>query len=538
MTETKNKTEIDVKELAAKGKRSLFFFTRAILGFDKLTRDIHRPICKDLMRLEKHRRMLLMLPRDWYKTTVASIAYPIWRAVNNPEVRVLLVQNTYTNATGKLAAIKQIFEKCDLFRACYPELQPDEKCTWSKDSLCVKRRGSYPESTFEAAGTNTDVVSRHYDLIIEDDTVAPSFDHMTGAMMQPTRADVEKCIGWHKLAHPLLIEPGESQILVVGTRWVEDDLLEWIMKNEPAYHVIQRAVREDENGRPDKLGHVTWATTDDGRPKFNADVLKELEHALGPYMFSTLYLNMPTAADNMLFKPAWINYYEKAKRDLLYCTSVDLASAKATSSSDPDYTVVLTTGLNPKNGHVYIMHYDRGRFDPGETIDIIFKHYREYHPLVVKVEAIGYQRTLNYWLEQKMTKLSTFFPVDEITSYTASKEARIRGLQPFFANNRIFMTTHMPELENELLQFPYGRHDDLIDTLSTHISFWNENAEQVKATYKRKYLENSAAFIIDQIQNEQVNKAQKPLYGIGNMGHRLNTDSTLLIRRGRPLAWN
>jgi predicted phage terminase large subunit-like protein len=515
-------TEVDsdlIAKVAAKGKESFFFFCTAILGFDKVTKKIHRPLCKDLERLEQHRRAMIMLPRDWYKTTLASISYPIWRAVNNPEVRVLLVQNTYTNATSKLGAIKQIFEKNELFRACYPDLLPRTGANWSKDSLCVNRKGAYPESTFEGAGTNTEVVSRHYDLIIEDDTVAPSFDHMTGEMMQPTRADVEKCIGWHKLAHPLLIEPGESQILVVGTRWVEDDLLEWIMKNEPHYHITQRAVRENDKGEPDENGHITWAETDEGKPKFNKQILDEIEAALGPYMFSTLYLNKPTAAANMLFKPKWINYYEKAPENLIVFCSVDLASAKLQATSDPDYCVTLTVGVNPDNGHIYVLDYDQDRFNPGEHINSIFNHYRMYKFVELILEGIAYQRTLGYWLEQRQLKTGVMFPVKEIASYSASKEMRIRGLQPYFANNKIFIKTEHKELENELINFPYGRHDDIIDSLSAQIPSWAEVIDESakRSKYERTYLEGSASYIIDRIQKAQRRQHADYLSGIGNL---------------------
>ena len=523
MSEQPNTTQLDdetLKKIAEKGKKSLFFFTRAILGFDKVTKSIHRPICKALEDLEGgSRRMLLMLPRDWYKTTIASISYPIWRAVNNPEIRILLVQNTYTNACSKLAAVKQIFEKNELFKACYPEILPRKDNTWAKDSLCVNRKGSFPESTFEAAGTNTSVVSRHYDLIIEDDTVAPDFDNMTGAMMQPTRAQVEKAIGWHRLAHPLLIEPSESQILVVGTRWVEDDLLEWIMKNEPMYKVIQRAVREDENGNPSKTGKLTWEMTDDGKPKFTDAVLKQLEHALGPYMFSTLYLNLPTAAGNMLFKPEWILYHSNpAATNMMVFTSVDLASAKAESSSDPDYTVVMTCGLYPSKGLIYVLKYDRGRYNPGETIDIIFEHYRTYTFLSLILESIGYQRTLSYWLNQRMQKTGVFFPVNEITSYTQSKDARIRGLQPYFAASKIFITNDMPELENELIHFPYGKHDDLLDALSAQIPTWAESID-VNVTHAPRQLNTleqvTASYLIQMIKDHQKGPVRNPLADLG-----------------------
>jgi phage terminase large subunit-like protein len=338
-------------------------------------------------------------------------------------------------------------------------------------------------------------------------------------MMQPTRADVEKCIGWHKLAHPLLIEPGESQILVVGTRWVEDDLLEWIMKNEKHYHLTMRAVREDADGNPDPKGEIVWAETDDGRVKFNEEVLNELEAALGPYMFSTLYLNCPQAAGNMPFKPTWINYYDKLPKGLIKFTSIDLASAKDDSSSDPDFSITLTCGVNPDNGHIYIIDYDRQRYDPGEHIDSIFNHYRLHKFMKLIAEAIGYQRTLCYWIEQKQMKNNILFPVEQVVSYTASKDHRIRALIPLFANTRVFLSKDMPELEAELVNFPYGRHDDLIDCLSAQIPSWFEVIDETtiqKKKYQRNYQPGSAAYILDEIMEGQKKELNYSLEGIGN----------------------
>ncbi len=511
--------EDTIAKLAQKGRESLFFLTRAILGFDKMTKSIHLPICKDFEDYVGNKRLLIMLPRDWYKTTLGSISYSIWRAINDPEIRILIVQNTYTNAVGKLAAIKQIFEKNELFRACYPEILPTTKCTWSREALCVNRKGTVPESTFEAAGTATAVVSRHYDVIIEDDTVAPDFDNITGALMQPTQAEIEKCIGWHKLAHPLLIEPALSQIVVIGTRWVEGDLLEWIMKNEPQYKVIERAVREDEDGRPDPLGKIVWEETDDGVPKFNSEVLQQLEAALGPYMYSALYMNMPTSASDMLFKRTWINYYTTLPDNLLFCTSQDPSSGDADMTSDPDYDAVVTTGINPHNGHIYVIHYNRERMNPGEQVSVIFDHYRAYKSLRFYLEAISYQRTLAYWIRKRMTQENVFFPIEEIRSHKSSKVDRIRGLQPYFSATRIFIKADMPELENELLSFPHGRHDDVIDALSMQLPFWSDIVEEVKPKYTRTYMPGSAAFLIDSIRKRWTKNKKFP-NDMGNMADR------------------
>ncbi len=519
--------DASVETLARKGRESLFFLTRAILRFDKMTKEIHSPICDTLMEYQDNKRLLVMLPRDWYKTTLVSICYSIWRAINDPEIRILVVQNTYTNAVAKLAAIKQIFEKNEIFRACYPEILPTTKSTWSREALCVNRKGTFPEATFEAAGTSTAVVSRHYDVIIEDDTVAPDFDNITGALMQPTQAEIEKCIGWHKLAHPLLIEPALSQIIVVGTRWVEGDLLDWVIQHEPQYTIISRSVREDEKGLSHPQGKIVWTETDDGVPKFNEEVLNQLEAALGPYMYSALYLNLPTSAADMLFKPAWINYYAELPQGLLFCTSQDPSSGDANLTSDPDYDSIMTTAINPKNGHIYVVHYNRERMDPGQQVSVLFDHYRAYKPMRYYLEAISYQRTLAYWIRKKMNHENVFFPIEEVRSHKASKVDRIRGLQPYFAAHRVFIRADMQELENELLCFPHGRHDDIVDSLSMQLPFWSEVVEEVKPKYDHKYLPGSAAFLIDSIRK----RFKKPSIfpnDIGNMSERISDEDVFV----------
>ena len=338
-----------IRQLADNGRKSLFFLSKAILGFDKVTKDIHLEICNLLQDYNTNKRLALILPRGWYKSTLAAICYPIWRAINNPEVRILLVQNTYTNACGKLGAIKQIFETNELFKMLYPEILPTLDSIWAKDAASVNRSGAYPEATFEAAGTGTQKTGQHYDLIIEDDTVSPDKDNLTGAMMQPTQAEIEKAIGWFRLATPLLIEPVDSQRVIVGTRWAEADLLGYILKNHPEYKFITRAVRET-NRKPDSKGTIQWPS------RFDDSVLKALEVDLGPYCFSSLYMNEPCSAANQVFTRDWIHYYQTLPVNLICCTSIDLASADMTESSDPgDFNVILTTGVHPLYSAIFML---------------------------------------------------------------------------------------------------------------------------------------------------------------------------------------
>jgi predicted phage terminase large subunit-like protein len=463
-----NQSEIDW--LRAECKRNFYFFAKFVLDFlfeeSWLQPHIHKPICDSLQDYEKNRRMCVTLPRTWLKSTVCTIYFPIWRAIRDPNVRILIVQNSAPNAEKKLAAIRGQFESNPLLRILFPEILPDSSCVWTTKSACIKRSFNHPESTFETAGTRTKVISRHYDLIVEDDTVAPDLDELGDSNVVPTKDDIDQAIGWHRLALGLLTDPKRSQIIIVGTRWFEKDLISWNAANERHYLRIERAVRETDN-KPDPNGEITYPE------RFDAETLEELKAGFGPYLFSCLYLNCPLRSDDMVFKKDWIKYYADPPRSLVSYTLVDpagggvtgKAARKAQAKSDPDYNVVLTIGKETKSGHLYVLEYTRFRGTPGRLINEIFRHQKTHDSLCVGIEAVQYQNALEYFVKEEMQRRNQWFTVEMLKSVKA-KEVRIRALQPVFAAGSISVKSHHVELVAELEVFPHGSHDDVIDALS------------------------------------------------------------------------
>lgn len=517
-----------IQRLREKGRESLFFLARAILGFADLDLIIHKPICDKIQNYEVNTRCTVELPRTWFKSTMVSVAYPIWRAINNPNVRVLVAQNTYANACKKLASIADIFEKNSLFRALYPEILPTSACRWSSECLEVNRTQAHPEGTFEAAGVGTSTTSRHYDVIIEDDTISPKKDDMTGIVQQPTKLDIEKAIGWHNLCHPMLLHPTKSQILVVGTRWAERDLLGYIYEEFPEYKMIRKSAceKDGESKTLDEGGKPTW-------DRFDEPVLRELEKAEGPYMFASLYLGLPTAAINQVFKRDWIVYFENFSNSSYACTSVDLAAAEKEESSDPDYNVIITTCIEPTIPRIFVLEYVRERMSPSDVIDCIFRHYHKYHSVKFLVESIGYQRTLVHWLKKKRAKENALMMIEEITSYKQSKVDRIRGLQPYFANRLIAIRREMFELEQELLAFPKGAHDDIIDALSNQVEFWTEMmilAKEPKEERRRANIFSGEA-IINELKDRYSGISKYPWDGGNEDDLYLDGISSGVLRR-------
>jgi len=295
------------------------------------------------------------------------------------------------------------------------------------------------------------------------------------------------------------------------------DLIGWVTENSPEYVLISRAVRENENGDARDKEHgglIVWERFDD-------EVLTQMERDLGPYMFASLMMNNPTDCINQVFQMAWVRYYDSVPKNIICCTSVDPACAENEESSDPDYTVILTTGVDVKTKEIYVIHYTRERMNPGSTINAIIDHYRTYMPVTVKVESIAYQRTLNYWLRKRQQDTNMIFAIDEIKGLRGSKVDRIRGLQPYFAANKIAVRTHMTELVKELLAFPKGAHDDIIDALTMHIDFWFEACEQFDENKEQDLAKDpmSGQSIINELLGREINRRIYP-NDMGLMGER------------------
>jgi len=403
---------------------------------------------------------MVELPRGWLKSTVCSIAFPVWCAVKQPNFRCLIVHNTHTNACSKLKVIKGIFEKNHLFRALWPDLLPTSDCVWKTEALCINRPKEFDAATFEAAGRGTQVTGRHYNLIIEDDTVAPEDSDFQGRVILPTSEDVEQAIGWHVASKPLLVDLARDRIIVVGTRWFERDLLSWIQEEEGSLYEIYRRY-DRENGVPVYP------------ERFNDDVLKMLEVELGPYIYSCLYRNQPLRADDMTFKEKWFEYYETPPQSLICYTSVDPAGdPESAKGKKGDFNVVCTTGKDVNTGRVYVLDYSRERCNPGKLISLIFEHVKKYSPVKVAVESNAYQNTLQYWLRERQQKNGVHFLVESFSQSKIKKSQRITGLQPLFASGTIWIKKWMVELRTELMAFPYGKTDDVVDALASQLPLW------------------------------------------------------------------
>lgn len=439
---------------------NLYFFEKFILDNKDMVPHVHGKLCR-FLQAEHIRKKQVTLPRGFLKTTTATIGRSLWLACRNPNIRILIASSVIDNARKMVGAIQRHVESNPRIRMFFPEIVPDNfnKVQWSGTAACIRRPKDFPEATFEAIGAGGSAISRHYDRIIEDDLIYPKQDDMSGSELMPNRDDIEKAIGWHKLAPSLLIDPGRGHMDNVGTRWAPYDLIGYIRKREPGWrHFEIKALNRE--------GQPTWPE------RFSFETLKDLEEMQGPYLYSTQYLCKPIDPSARVFKREWLRFYSELPRGLRYFTTVDLAQwdhAKSTKNSQKCFNVILTVGIDAAR-HLWVARYDRGKFTPTQVVQLCAQHHRAFNTDKIGIEVVYYQKAILEEFKRFYEATGISLPVHGYNRDTkTTKEARIRGLQPLAANGCLHVRDDMKELLEEYEDYPMSRTRDILDALSDQL---------------------------------------------------------------------
>jgi len=121
-----------------------------------------------------------------------------------------------------LAEIKQHIERNERFR----ELFGDWKYIpgWREQSFVHPMRGkALKEPSIMTGGIDSPVTGGHYDLVIVDD--------LQDETNSQTEGQRQKAILHYKTLFPIL-EPKESQMIVIGTPWSAGDIYDFIQTTE------------------------------------------------------------------------------------------------------------------------------------------------------------------------------------------------------------------------------------------------------------------------------------------------------------------
>ncbi len=197
--------------------------------------------------------------------------------------------------------------------------------------------------------------------------------------------------------------------------------------------------------------------------KLTGQFLESAKRSLGSYLFANQYLNEIIPSDLQTFKKDWFRYYERLPKKTNTFIFIDPALSEA-DTADNTGIVVLRVDAN---NDWYVEYAKRHRINPTELIKYVFELYAQFKPNIIGIEEIAFQKALLYFLTEEMNRRNIHMPVVGIKYPPQnSKQTRILSLVPRFEFGRIALKPGLTDLELELLQFPRGSHDDLIDALA------------------------------------------------------------------------
>ena len=442
----------EIEQVAIQKARENLLFLCLIYDKNYVINWHHREIAKALEKVESGeiKRLIIEMPPRHGKSALASIFFPAWYLGRNPTKEIITASYNQELARDFGAKTRDIVNDPQ-YQAVFPlQLKSD---TQSKDKWKTNQGGSYT-----SVGVGGSLTGRGANVLLIDDP----FKNREEAESETMRT---KIIDWFTSTAYTRLEK-DGAVIIIMTRWHTHDLVGQLIeaesKNGEKWERISFPAIAIQDEPKRKSGDPLWPE------KYDLQRLEQIKSTIGIYDFSSLYQQTPISSETQEFKKEWFNYHTdeelKGKQLDVYIT-VDLAISK---SDHADSSCLMVVGKEKSNPDWYILEYIHGKLDPLQVIEALFALKAKYQQQLVKVgiETVAYQKAIIYFLDEEMRRRQNYLPIHELKTTVLQKEQRIRGLIPMYRVGVVKHKNTMSELENELLVFPLGAHDDIIDALA------------------------------------------------------------------------
>ncbi len=320
-----------------------------------------------------------------------------------------------------------------------------------------------------AAGAGGPITGKGFHLGILDDPVKNAEEAGSVTLR-------ERLTDWYASTFTTREMPNHSAIVLVQTRWHEDDLAGWLLDRERSgldsqrWHIVcMPAIAEAHPGQwPENC-----TVEPDGRVEgealcpalFSAARLRAVERQVGPRFWSALYQQRPTAREGCFLRSGWFTINDAAparmRSRLRYW---DLASA---APGCGDFTAGALMAVD-EGGIYWLQDMIRFQAGPAERNRIILS--------TASIDAGRYGR-VRIVVEQPPGAGSEVCDalVRQLAGYPVSTDRvhrdKVTRAEPFAAqaeagNVRLVKGDWNGRFLEEVASFPLGRHDDQVDAAS------------------------------------------------------------------------
>lgn len=411
-----------------------------------------RAICRRLELLERGiiDKLMLLLPPRHSKSMTASETFPSYFLGKDP-VRTVIETSYGDRLAQKFGWLNR--KKIDEFgRELFgigTEQGNKSKTNWKLDNGI---------GGMISAGIGGPITGEGAHLLLIDDPVKNR---------QQAESETYREKVWDEWQNTLLTRTQpDAKIIIIQTRWHEDDLAgrllktegdEWTVLRIPAICDDPTAPIERELGRDSKTGRVMGEAL---WPEYGYDELwaAKKKGAVGTYAWESLYQGNPRPKGGGVFKENWWRYWTRLPHDAeVWIQSWDLAFDDTEGSSFVVGQVWTKAGAN-----VYLVDQVRGRWDFVETLrqfEELTRRWPEARAKYVEAKANG--PALKSQLDARIPGIILNNPGTE------SKLSRALAVQPFFEAGNVYLPTaahFLPVYKDELHNFTGKGLTDQTDT--------------------------------------------------------------------------
>lgn len=389
------------------------------------------------------RRLMVLMPPGSAKSTYASMLFPAWYLARSPEKSIIAASHTAELAERFGRRVRNtIIEHAATLGV---SVSPDNAAAgqWS-----TTRGGEY-----FATGIRGPIAGHRADLALIDDPVKSRED-------ADSDTTSERNWEWWKADLLPRLKPDAGVVLIM-TRWAETDLggrvLDDMRAGGQPWHVLRlpmEAERDDPLGRT--LGAPLW-------PQWFTDAMRT-EAKRDARTWSALYQQSPAPESGDYFRREWLRPVAKMPpKDQLRIYG---ASDYAVTSAGGDYTVHAVVGIDA-DGRLWLLDIWRQQTSSDIWVEAFCDMVRRWSPMAWAEETGQIRAGVGPFLVKTMRERRAYVARFDFPT-RGDKAVRAQAFRGRIATDGLYYpeaAVWRTDLENEMMTFPVGRHDDQVDAL-------------------------------------------------------------------------
>lgn len=395
-------------------------------------------------------RLAISMPPRHGKSYTVSESFPAWFLGRNPDKYVIAA--TYAMELSEDFGRKV---RNQIMDPAFHEIFPDADI--SPDSTAIKRFNMVQGGVYFAVGAGGPITGRGAHVLLIDDPIK-------GHEEADSELQRNNLIEWYKSVAYTRMMPGRHAIVVVATRWHEDDLIGWIERNcsHENWDIVNLpAIARETDPLGRKEGEALWPDPMNGFP---IERLRSTEKTLGPRIWSSLYQQSPVSDDGNIFKRKHFQIWRKSEppKCEYVLQSYDTAYE---DNATADYSAIQTWGIfKDENGvhNAILLSSLAERLQFPQLREKAVALYHKHEPDVVLIENKASGASLRQELYRAGIPILPYNP-------DKSKIARAHAASPIIEAGRVWIPEGKDwaeELVNQAVAFPNGRRDDQVDAMT------------------------------------------------------------------------